>query len=100
MFLSYRRIANPLATNGYFKLRKMLKDKLSTIRRDSWVKVMQQKHGIDFSDMYGPMVKFTYIRMLLAITVIKDLEIYQVDFKNAFLNGDLDETIFVKQLDG
>ncbi len=50
--------------------------------------------------MSGPMVKFTSIRMSLAIVAIKDLEIYQVDFKNAFLNGDLNKTIFVKQLDG
>lgn len=41
-----------------------------------------------------------YIRVLLAIATIKDLEIYQVDFKNAFLNGALDESIFMKQLDG
>jgi hypothetical protein len=61
---------------------------------------MQQKHGINFRDMSGPMVKFTSIRMSLAIVAIKDLEIYQVDFKNAFLNGDLNKTIFVKQLDG
>jgi hypothetical protein len=50
--------------------------------------------------MYGPIVKFTSIRVLLAIVAIKNLGRYQVDFKNAFLNGDLDETIFMKQLDG
>jgi hypothetical protein len=99
MFLRYRRIANPLATNGYSKLRGTFKDKLSTTRQDSWLKVMQQKHGIFFNDMSSPMVKFTSIRMLLAIATIKDLEIYQVDFKNAYLNGDLNETIFMKQLD-
>jgi hypothetical protein len=38
--------------------------------------------------------------MLLAIIVIRDLEVYQVDFKNAFLNGDLKEFIFIKQPDG
>jgi hypothetical protein len=72
-FLRYQRIVNPLATNGYSKLKKTLKDKLSTIRRESWLKVMQQKHGIKFNDMFGPMVKFTSIRMLLAIVAIKDL---------------------------
>ncbi len=38
--------------------------------------------------------------MLLAVATIKDLEIYQVDFKNAFLNGALNESIFMKQPDG
>jgi hypothetical protein len=46
------------------------------------------------------MVKFTSIRVLLAIIVIRYLEVYQVDFKNAFLNGDLNEIIFMEQLDG
>jgi hypothetical protein len=76
MFLSYRRIGNPLATNGYSKLKRTLKDKLSTTRQDSWLKVMQQKHGIVFNDMFGPMVKFTSIKVLLAIVAINVLEIY------------------------
>jgi hypothetical protein len=46
------------------------------------------------------MVKFTSIKVLLAIVVIRYLEIYQVDFKSAFLNGDLKEVIFMEQPDG
>jgi hypothetical protein len=46
------------------------------------------------------MVKFTSIKLLLAIIVIKDLEVYQIDFKNAFLSGDLEEVIFMEQHNG
>jgi hypothetical protein len=46
------------------------------------------------------MVKFTSIKLLLAIVVIRDLEVYQVDFKSAFLSGDLEEIIFMEQPNG
>ncbi len=49
-----------------------------------------QKHDVEFNDTFARMVKFTSIIVLLIVTTIKDLEIYQVDFKNAFLNGNLD----------
>jgi len=38
--------------------------------------------------------------MLLAIVVIRNLEMYQVDFKSAFLNGDINKIIFMEQPDG
>jgi hypothetical protein len=37
---------------------------------------------------------------MLVINVMKNLEVYQVDFKSAFLNKDLDEVIFMEQPDG
>ncbi len=76
----------------------MLKDKLPTTRQNLWV--MQRKHDVDLCDTFGLIVKFTSIIVLLAIVAIKNLEIYHVDFQNAFLNGNLDETIFMKQPDG
>jgi hypothetical protein len=45
-------------------------------------------------------VKFTSIKLLLAIVVIRDLEVYQVDFKSALLSGDLEEVIFMEQPNG
>jgi hypothetical protein len=59
-----------------------------------------QKHDVKFNDTFARMVKFTSIIVLLIVTTIKNLEIYQVDFKNAFLNGNVDETIFMEQLNG
>jgi hypothetical protein len=62
--------------------------------------VKSQKHKVDFSDTFAPMVKFTSIKLLLAIIVNKDLEVYQIDFKNAFLSGDLEEVICMEQHNG
>jgi hypothetical protein len=54
------------------------------------VKGCASKHGFDFNDTFVPIVKFISIRMLLAITIIQDLGVYQVDFKSSFLNGDFE----------
>ncbi len=42
----------------------------------------------------------TSIKMLLVIDVMKNLEVYQVDFKSAFLNRDLNEVNFMEQPNG
>ena len=56
-----------------------------------------QRNGIDFdiSDVYSPVSSYISLRMLLALAAFYDLEILQIDFKTAFLNGILDIPIFI-----
>nr|GEW59996.1 zinc finger, CCHC-type [Tanacetum cinerariifolium] len=60
----------------------------------------RQKKGIDFFDTYAPVARITTIRLLLAFTAIHDLVINQMDINTAFLNGDLDKEIYMKQPKG
>ena len=60
----------------------------------------RQKEGIDFFDTYAPVARISTIRLLLALAAIHDLVIHQMDVKTAFLNGDLDEEIYMKQPEG
>nr|GEZ15199.1 zinc finger, CCHC-type [Tanacetum cinerariifolium] len=61
---------------------------------------LEKKEGIDFFDTYAPVARITTIRLLLALTAIHDLVVHQMDVKTAFLNGDLDEEIYMKQPEG
>nr|GEZ76468.1 zinc finger, CCHC-type [Tanacetum cinerariifolium] len=60
----------------------------------------RQKEGIDYFDTYAPVAHITTIRLLLALVSIQNLVIHQMDVKTAFLNGDLDEEVYMKQLEG
>ncbi|KAL1225866.1 Retrovirus-related Pol polyprotein from transposon TNT 1-94 [Cardamine amara subsp. amara] len=64
------------------------------------VQGFRQKEGLDFFDTYSPVTRITSIRMLIGISALRGLEIHQMDVKTAFLNGDLEEEIYMKQPEG
>ncbi len=57
----------------------------------------EQKEGIDYNETYAAVVKFTTLRMFFAIVANLDLHCHQMDVKTAFLNGDLDQDVFMEQ---
>ena len=63
-------------------------------------KGFKQKSGLDFFNTFSPVTRITSIRLLIAIAAIFDLKIHQMDVKIAFLNGDLEEEIYMDQSEG
>ncbi|GJT69582.1 zinc finger, CCHC-type containing protein [Tanacetum coccineum] len=59
-----------------------------------------QRQGVDYFDTYTPVARITSIRVLFASASIYNLPIHQMDVKTAFLNGDLDEEVYMKQPEG
>ncbi|KAE8732406.1 hypothetical protein F3Y22_tig00002193pilonHSYRG00080 [Hibiscus syriacus] len=59
-----------------------------------------QTEGVDYNEVFSPVVKHSSIRILLALVVQLDLELVQMDVKTAFLHGDLDEEIYMTHPDG
>eukprot|EP00252_Welwitschia_mirabilis_P028029 TRINITY_DN992_c0_g1_i5.p1 TRINITY_DN992_c0_g1~~TRINITY_DN992_c0_g1_i5.p1 ORF type:complete len:816 (+),score=171.97 TRINITY_DN992_c0_g1_i5:277-2448(+) len=64
------------------------------------VKGFAQKPGIDFTEIFSPVVKHSSIRMVLSLVACLDLELEQLDIKTAFLHGDLEEEIYMHQPEG
>ena len=60
----------------------------------------RQKEGLDCFDTYSPVTRITSIRLLIALAAVYDLQIHQMDVKTAFLNGELEEEIYMKQPEG
>nr|GEY37653.1 ribonuclease H-like domain-containing protein [Tanacetum cinerariifolium] len=56
-----------------------------------------QQLGVDFDETFSLVVKPVIIRMVLSLVVSRQWPIYQLDVKNAFLNGDLSKTVYMHQ---
>ena len=59
------------------------------------VKGFTQKKGIDFDEIFSPIVKMTSIRTVLSLVVTNDLHIENLDVKKTFLHGYLEEEIYI-----
>jgi hypothetical protein len=59
-----------------------------------------QKQNVDYFDTYSLVTRIASIRILFAIASIYKLGIHQMDVKIAFLNGDLEEEIYMEQPEG
>lgn len=59
-----------------------------------------QRQGFDFDETYAPVVKIVTLRVLLAVATQMNMHIHQMDVKTAFLNGNLNEEIYMRQPDG
>lgn len=57
----------------------------------------KQEHLVDYFECFAPVARHTTLGSLLAIAAAKGLGIQQLDNEIAFLNGDVDETIYVEQ---
>ena len=59
-----------------------------------------QVEGVDFDESFALVARLESIRILLSIVCIMNFKLYQMDVKNAFLNGLLNEEVFVEQPKG
>jgi hypothetical protein len=56
--------------------------------------------GLDFGEIFAPVAHLEAIRILLAFAAFKEFKLYQMDVKSAFLNGVIQEEVYVRQPPG
>ena len=59
-----------------------------------------QIEGIDFEETYAPMARMEAIRTILPYAFSKQIKVYQMDVKSTFLNGELEEEVYIEQPQG
>jgi hypothetical protein len=59
-----------------------------------------QVEGLDFGETFAPVARLEAIRILLAFAASKGFKLYEMDMKNAFLNGVIQEEVYVRQPPG
>ena len=83
-----------LKNKWVFKLKKD-GDKLVKYKTRLVIKGFSQKQGINFDEIFSPVVKMSSIRVVLGLVASLVLELKQLDVKTAFLHGDLKEEIYM-----
>ncbi|KAI3619346.1 gag-pol polyprotein [Moniliophthora roreri] len=63
-------------------------------------KGFSQVEGIDYDELFSPVVRFETVRVLLALAALEDWDIQALDVKTAFLYGELDKEIYMEQPQG
>lgn len=61
------------------------------------VRGFTQEYGIDYQETFSPVVKFSSIRVILSLAASKQMKLKHFDVKTAFLNGDLEENVYMSQ---
>jgi hypothetical protein len=56
-----------------------------------------QKQGVDFDEVFAPVARLDTIRLILALAANRGWQVHHLDVKTAFLNGDLEEEVYVAQ---
>ena len=59
-----------------------------------------QKHGLDYDETFSPVIRFESLRTVIALAVQNGLKLHQMDVTTAFLNGELEEEVFMHQPEG
>jgi hypothetical protein len=60
------------------------------------VKGYAQWQGVDYDEVFAPVVRLDSVRLLIALAALQGWEVHHMDVKSAFLNGDLQEEVFVE----
>ncbi|GJT33760.1 retrotransposon protein, putative, ty1-copia subclass [Tanacetum coccineum] len=90
----------PLGYKWIFKKKMKSDGTIDKYKARLVIKGYRQRKGLDYFDTYSTVTRITSIRMILAIAALRNLEIHQMDVKTAFLNGDLEEEIYMNQPEG
>ena len=90
----------PIGCKWVFKVKYGSDGKIERFKGRLVAKGYAQQYGIDYEETFSPVVRFSSIRLLLAYAVQNEMLIHQMDVVTAFLNGKLEEEIYMDQPDG
>jgi hypothetical protein len=90
----------PIGLKWVYKLKKNSNGVVTKHKARLVAKGYVQTQGIDFEEVFAPVARLDTIGLILAMEANKGWEVHHLDVKSAFLNGELEEEVYVEQPEG
>jgi len=90
----------PLTTKWIFKVKRGDQGQIVKFKARLCVRGFEQQRGIDFDEVFSPVMRHNSLRTLLALAAVHDYEIKQMDVRTAFLHGELEEDVYIYAPEG
>ena len=90
----------PIGCKWVYKRKRVVDGKVEIFKARLVAKDYTQKEGFDYKETFSPVAMIKSIRILLSIAAHMDYKIWQMNVKTIFLNGSLEETIYMIQPEG
>ena len=89
--------SKPIGCKWIFKNKRDSNGNVERYKARLVAKGFTQREGIDYKETFSPVSSKDSFRTIMALVAHFDLELHQMDVKTAFLNGNIDETIYMVQ---
>ena len=87
--------AVPITCKWVFKVKTRSDGTVERYKAWLMARGFQQEHGRDYDETFAPVAHMTTIRTLIAVAVVRQWSLFQMDVKNVFLHGDLQHEVYM-----
>jgi hypothetical protein len=83
-----------------YKIKHAADDSIEKYKARFVARGFSQKEGIDYDEIFAPVARYTSIRIIISLATVFGWELHQMDVKTGFLNGEVEQKIYIEQPKG